>query len=1031
MASTHKSLRSSTANKRPTTAIADGQVALNTNSTSPGLFFKDSTGATIIKIGPVHVGTTAPNASPAVGGSSGNSTGEVWLDTSLTPNGVKIWNGSAWVNATPIGSTTVQGLLELATSAETQTGSDTDRAVTPAGLQSKVSDSTSTTSSTTIASSTAVKAAYDLANAAIPATGGTITGALQIGTTGSLVFEGSTADDFETTIAVVNPTADRTITLPNVTGTVVTTGDSGSVANAMIATDAVSTAKIANDAVTYAKIQNVSATDKLLGRSTAGAGDVEEITCTAAGRAILDDVDAAAQRTTLGLGSLATVSSISNANVAANAEIAVSKLANGTTARQLLQTDAAGTGVEWTSNVDIPGTLDVTGAATFDSTVTATTFTGALSGNASTATTASNLSLSAGAATTNYVLFGEGATGSQAVKTDVDLTYNVSTNTLGTSVTGSSASCTGNAATATKLAATKNINGVPFDGSVDINVPDLRGSNGTILIDGTGVTSAVNYVSLTNAATGGTPVISTAGSDTNVNLSITTKGTGNVSISTGGGNIALRPTAGSILFYDAANTYYTNLDNGSLTANRTLTMPDANVTLVSGTMVPTTRQVIAGNGLITGGALSGDVTLAVGTPSSLTGSTTNAVTADSHTHAITVDLGATAGTTSGPVITSSAGADVTIPSASFSNSGVVTTTTQIFAGQKEFTNSTVINTVNDALATAVTTTVDSSLLYFRGQFWNGTASDNADWTVYNDVDGTGPSGILRFDWEGSTKVTFDEAGTVAATTFSGSGASLTSLNASNISSGTISDARLPADISVSKIGPGALPTDVTVASANIVDGTIVNADISATAAIADTKLATIATAGKVADTALPATISSSITGNAATATNLSSNRTFALTGDVTGSVSSNLSSGFSMSTAVADDSHSHSVSTLSNIESGLYTPTAGTFTNLASVTIGSNNFFYIRVGNRVMVSGRAVVDATATGDWVFRLSIPIAPGVAFADTTKAAGTGNSRTASEYSAIVQSLTSSTTQVTVSGNASITASETVYFNFMYDI
>ena len=28
-----------------------------------------------------------------------------------------------------------------------------------------------------------------------------------------------------------------------------------------------------NDAVTYAKIQNVSATDKLLGRSTAGAGD--------------------------------------------------------------------------------------------------------------------------------------------------------------------------------------------------------------------------------------------------------------------------------------------------------------------------------------------------------------------------------------------------------------------------------------------------------------------------------------------------------------------------------------------------------------------------------------------------------------------------------------------------------------------------------------------------------------------------------------------------------------------------------------
>jgi hypothetical protein len=50
---------------------------------------------------------------------------------------------------------------------------------------------------------------------------------------------------------------------------------------------------------------NVSATDKLLGRSTAGAGAVEEITLTSAGRALLDDADAAAQRTTLGLGTAA------------------------------------------------------------------------------------------------------------------------------------------------------------------------------------------------------------------------------------------------------------------------------------------------------------------------------------------------------------------------------------------------------------------------------------------------------------------------------------------------------------------------------------------------------------------------------------------------------------------------------------------------------------------------------------------------------------------------------------------------------
>jgi hypothetical protein len=60
-------------------------------------------------------------------------------------------------------------------------------------------------------------------------------------------------------------TGDQTITLTgNVTGSGI-----GSFA-----------ATIANDAVTYAKLQNISATNRILGRITAGAGDAEELTPT-------------------------------------------------------------------------------------------------------------------------------------------------------------------------------------------------------------------------------------------------------------------------------------------------------------------------------------------------------------------------------------------------------------------------------------------------------------------------------------------------------------------------------------------------------------------------------------------------------------------------------------------------------------------------------------------------------------------------------------------------------------------------------
>lgn len=82
----------------------------------------------------------------------------------------------------------------------------------------------------------------------------------------SILFEGSSSDAFETTITVVNPTADRTITIPNITGTLITSADTETVTNTMLAgsitggkllDSAVEEAKIANGAVAAAKLKSV------------------------------------------------------------------------------------------------------------------------------------------------------------------------------------------------------------------------------------------------------------------------------------------------------------------------------------------------------------------------------------------------------------------------------------------------------------------------------------------------------------------------------------------------------------------------------------------------------------------------------------------------------------------------------------------------------------------------------------------------------------------------------------------------------
>lgn len=65
----------------------------------------------------------------------------------------------------------------------------------------------------------------------------------------AVIFEGTTADGFEITLDVADPTADRTIALPDVSGTLITSGDTGTVTNTMLA-GSIDNNKLSNDSIT-------------------------------------------------------------------------------------------------------------------------------------------------------------------------------------------------------------------------------------------------------------------------------------------------------------------------------------------------------------------------------------------------------------------------------------------------------------------------------------------------------------------------------------------------------------------------------------------------------------------------------------------------------------------------------------------------------------------------------------------------------------------------------------------------------------
>jgi len=268
----------------------------------------------------------------------------------LSPPDMLLSNGTTWV------------LLDVSDTVTAQLASNIQ--VSPTG---------------NIASTNVQSALQELDDEKLPLAGGTLTGNLALNTGIAIVYEGATTDNFETTLYVVDPTADRTILLPNVSGTVVTTGDTGTVTSTMLLDNTIVNADInASAAIVDTKLNTIATAGKVSNSATTATSSNTAsaiVARDASGNFTAGTITANLTGTASAIADNSVTSAkivngtIVDVDIAATAEIAVSKLANGT-ARQVLQTDAAGTGVEWASNIDIPGTLDVTGATVLDAAVT-------------------------------------------------------------------------------------------------------------------------------------------------------------------------------------------------------------------------------------------------------------------------------------------------------------------------------------------------------------------------------------------------------------------------------------------------------------------------------------------------------------------------------------------------------------------------------------------------------------------------------------------------------------------------------------
>ena len=297
------------------------------------------------------------------------------------------------------------------------------------------------------------------------------------GVDASIVFEGATADAYETTLTVTDPTQDNTITLPNTTGTVVIATATQTLTNKTLTSPTISGSPVitglSSVGMTTSSATPKDYVDSILGSATAAA--TSAASAAASATAAATSATSAAASATAAAASAVTASSSATAAATSATSAAASATAAATSA-----TSAAASATTAANSV-----ATIAGYATSAANSATAAATSATSAAASATASANSATASASSATAS-------ATSASAAAS--------SATAAATSATSAAASATAAATSATSAAASAASAAAAVAASFDAK-GDLLVGTGLNTFDQLTVAATNGYVLSVNSAT--------------------------------------------------------------------------------------------------------------------------------------------------------------------------------------------------------------------------------------------------------------------------------------------------------------------------------------------------------------------------------------------------------------------------------------------------------------------------------------------------------------------------------------------------